>query len=83
MVKKVEEIDGDYDNEEYPLGFTIQDIDISVHMKNAPPSFLPTFHGMRSEDHEIFLFQFEILCRSYGYLPKTQNLRLFPTTLKY
>ncbi len=59
-------MDGDDDNEEYPLGFPIQDTDINVHMKNIPPSFLPNFHGMRSEDPEIFLFEFEILCRSYG-----------------
>lgn len=43
-------MDGDDDNEEDPLGFLIQDTSISVHMKRIPPSFLPNFHGMRSED---------------------------------
>jgi hypothetical protein len=75
-------MDGDDDNEEDPLGFPIQDTDGSVHMKNIPPSFLPKFHGIRSEDPETFLFEFEIVCRSYGYLLKTQKLRLFPATLK-
>ena len=75
-------MDGDDDNEEDPLGFPIQDTDGSVHMKNIPPSFLPKFHGLRTEDLETFLFEFKIICTSYGYQSKTQNLRLFPTTLK-
>ena len=59
-------MDEDDYNEEYPLGFSIQDTDGSVHMKKIPPSFLPKFHGLRSEDLETFLFEFEIVCRSYG-----------------
>ena len=70
-------MDGDDDKEEDPLGFPIQDTDINVHMKKIPPSFIPKFHGLRSEDLETFLFEFEIVCRSYGYLLKTQKLRLF------
>ena len=77
MENNVEEIDGNDDNEEDPLVFSIQDNDINVHMKNIPPSFLPKFHGLRSEDPETFLFEFEIVCRSYGYLLKNQKLRLF------
>ena len=73
---QVEEEDGDYDNEEHPIGFPIQDTDGSVHMKNIPSYFLPKFHGLRSEVPETFLFEFEFLCRSYGYLLKTQKLRL-------
>jgi len=75
-------MDGNDDNEEDPLGFPIQDTDGSVHMKNIHPSFLPNFHGMTLEDPETFLFEFEIVCRSYGYLLNTQKLRLFPATLK-
>ena len=82
MAKNVEEMDGDDDNEEDPLAFPIQDTDVSVHMKNIPPYFLPKFHGLRLEDPETFLFEFEIVCRSYGYLLKTQRLRLFPAILK-
>ena len=75
-------MDGDDDNEEYPLGFPIQDTNINVHMKNIPPYFLPNFHGMRSEDLETFLFEFEIFFRSYGYLLNNKKLRLFPATLE-
>ena len=82
MVKNVEEIDGDDDNEEDPIGFPIQDTDGSVHMKKIPLSFLSKFHGLRSEDSKAFLFEFEIVCKSYGYLLKTQKLILFSATLK-
>ena len=82
MAKNVEEMDGDDENEEDPLGFPIQDTDGSVHMKNIPPSFLPKFNGLRLEDPKTFLFEFEIVCGSYGYLLKTQKLRLFLATLK-
>ena len=49
-------MDGEDDNEEDPLGFLIQDMDINVHMKNIPPSFLPKLHGLRTKDSETFLF---------------------------
>jgi len=75
-------MDGYDENEKDPLIFPIQDTDGSVHMKNIPPYFLPKFHGLRSEDLETFLFEFEILCRSYGYLLNTQKLRLILTKLK-
>ena len=60
-------MEGDDDNEEDPLGFTIQDTDINVHMKKTHPSFPSNFYGMRLEDPEMFLFEFEIIFRSYGY----------------
>ena len=50
-------------------------------MKNIPPYFLPNFHGLRLEDLDTFLFEFEIFCRYYGYLLNTQKLRLFLATL--
>ena len=52
-------------------------------MKNISPSILHNFHGLRSEDPETFLFEFEVLCISYDYLLDTQNLKLFLDTLKY
>lgn len=55
---------------------------MTVTMKNISPSTLPNFHGLRSEDYETFLFEFEVLCRSYDYLDDAQKLKLFPTTLK-
>jgi hypothetical protein len=66
VTNEVEEMDGDDDNEEDPFGFPIQETDINVQMKNIHPSVLPNFKGMRSEDPETFLFEFEIICRSYG-----------------
>ena len=51
-------------------------------MKNIPPSILPNFYGMTSEDPDSFLFEFDILCRTYGYTDDTHKLHLFPTTLK-
>ena len=66
-------MDGDDDNEEDPLGFPIQDTDVSVHMKKIPPYFLSNFHGMRSQDLENFLVEFEIDFRFHGYLLNTQK----------
>ena len=40
-------------------------------MKNIPPSILPNFYGMTSEDPNSFLFEFDILCRTYGYTDDT------------
>ena len=51
-------------------------------MKNIPPSS-PTFYGKSNEDSDTFLFEFDILCRSYNYLQDARKLKLFPATLKY
>ena len=56
-------MDGYHDNEEDLLGFPIEDHDVSVHVKNIPPSFLPKFHGLTSEDLKTILFEFEIISR--------------------
>ena len=47
------------------FGFPIIDEDTNATMKNISPSILPNFHGLKSEDPETFLFEFEILCRYY------------------
>lgn len=65
-----------------PFGFPILDEDTTITTKNISPSIFPNFHGLRSEDPETFLFEFEVLCRSYDYLHDAQKLKLFPTTLK-
>ena len=64
------------------FGFPILDEDTTLTMKNISPSILPNFHGIRSEDPKTFLFEFEVLCRSYDYLHDAQKLKLFPATLK-
>ena len=47
-------------------------------MQCVPPSILPNFHGLENEDPDVFLFQFEVLCRGYD----VQNLKRYPLTLK-
>ena len=72
------------DNTEQEVTFRFPFLDLTrdVAMKNIPPSALPYFHGMSTEDPDSFLFEFDILCRSYNYVNDAQKLKLFPTTLK-
>ena len=67
---------------ETTFGFPILDLARNVNMKNIPASSLPTFYGKSTEDPDTFLFEFDILCRSYNYLQDAQKLKLFPATLK-
>ena len=62
--------------------FPILDLMLNVNMKNIPPSVLPNFIGMVIEDSNDFLFEFDILCRSYNYVDDAQKFKLFPATLK-
>ena len=64
------------------FGFPILDEETNTTMKNISPSVLPNFYGIRTEDPETFLFEFEVLCRTYDYLQDAQKLKLFPSTLK-
>ena len=70
------------EDEEQTFGFPILDLAQNTNMKNINPSILPTFHGMSTEDPDAFLFEFDILCRSYNYIKDGQKLKLFPATLK-
>eukprot|EP00253_Pinus_taeda_P016362 PITA_16362 len=74
------------EEEESTFKFPIQEPgenhDEEIKMKNIPPSVLPNFYGMASEDPDSFLFEFDIVCRTYGYTDDAHRLRLFPTTLK-
>lgn len=65
-----------------PFGFPILDEDTTLKMKNISPSILTNFHGKRNEYPEAFLFEFEVLCKSYDYLRDDKELKLFPATLK-
>jgi hypothetical protein len=76
------EEEGNATNETYTFGFPILNIAIDVSMKNIPFSSLPHFHGMSTENPDSFLFEFDILCRSYNYIDNAQTLKLFPATLK-
>ena len=51
-------------------------------MKNISPSILPNFHGKSTKDPDEFLFEFDILYRSYDYISSEQKLKLFHATLK-
>lgn len=64
------------------FGFPIVDEESRTTMKNISPSVLPNFYGLRSEDPETFLFEFEVVCRTYDYIEDSQKLKLFPSTLK-
>jgi hypothetical protein len=76
------EEEGNVATETETFGFPILDISRNVSMKNIPLSSLPTFRGMSTEDLDLFLFEFDILCRSYNYSDDAQKLKLFPSTMK-
>jgi len=58
------------------------DKETNATMKNISPSVLPNFYGLKSEYPGTFLFEFEVLCRTYDYLEDSQKLKLFPSTVK-
>ena len=76
-----EEGEGENQTED-TFGFPILDTIHNVTMKNFPPSCLPTFYGKINEDPNTFLFEFDILCRSYNYLQDAHKLKLFSAALK-
>ena len=61
------------DKLEINFGFPILDVTPNLNMKNIPPSILPHFHGLVTEDPDSFLFEFDILCRSYNYINDAQK----------
>ena len=57
------------DEEEEPMElftFPISLFQVDARMKNINPANLPNFHGLTSKDPHIFLFEFEVICRSFG-----------------
>jgi hypothetical protein len=81
-ISRMAEEEGNSATETETFGFPILDISRNTSMKNIPLSSLPTFRGMSTEDPYLFLFKFDILCRSYNYSDDAQKLNLFPTTMK-
>lgn len=51
-------------------------------MKNIPLSSLLSFQGTTVEDPDTFLFEFDVLCRSYDYVSDAQKMNLFHSILK-
>jgi hypothetical protein len=82
MAEEEEWIVDEEQEDEQTFGFPILDRAPNVSMKNINPSILPTFHGMSTKDLDAFLFEFDILCRSYNYIDDAQKLKLFIATLK-
>jgi hypothetical protein len=76
------EEEGNASTETETFGFPILDISRNISMKNIPLSSLPIFTGMSTEDPDLFLFKFDILCRSYNHADDAQKLKLFPATMK-
>ena len=64
------------------LQFPIQQPEGIAPMKNISPSVLPRFYGKEEKDPDEFIFEFDILCRSYDYTTNAQKTKLFPATLK-
>ena len=77
MADQGDHLEGTGDNQvsegKYIFVFPIVDPDIVSQMKNIPPSGLPHFHGKVHEDPDSFLFEFDILCRSYDYATEAQK----------
>ena len=67
MVEEEERIVDEEQDDKQTFGFPILDREPNVVMKNINPSILPSFHGMSIKDLDAFLFEFDILCRSYNY----------------
>jgi hypothetical protein len=82
LLEDMAEEEGNIANEIETFRFPILDIAKDIAMKNIPLSSLPHFRGMSTEDPDSFLFEFDILCRSYNYTDNAQKLKLFPATLK-
>ena len=51
-------------------------------MNNISHLVLPHVHGNSTDGLVEFLFEFDILCRSYDYTSHDQKLKKFPSTLK-
>jgi hypothetical protein len=81
-ISRIEKEEGNATTKTETFGFPILDISRNISMKNIPLSSLPTFIGMSTEDLDLFLFEFDILCRSYNYSDDAQKLNLFPAKIK-
>jgi hypothetical protein len=81
-ISRMEKEEGNATTETKTFGFPILDISRNISKKNISLSSLYTFRDMSTEDPDLFLFKFDILCRSYNYSDDAQKLNLFPATMK-
>jgi hypothetical protein len=77
-----EEVIGNNHEEIVTFEFPNRDHSGTTQMNNIPPSTLPNFHGLASEDPDALLFEFDVIFRRYYYSTTTHKLKLFPSTLK-
>jgi hypothetical protein len=73
LFRDMEVEEGNENNEIETFWFPILEITRYVSMKSIPLSSLPHFHGMSTKDPDSFLFEFDILCRSYNYTNSAQK----------
>ena len=75
-------MEGKKDEKVVTFEFPIRDLGRVAPTKSIPPHVLPNFNGLENEYPDVFLFQFEVLCRGYGYCANDQKLNVFSLTLK-
>ena len=78
----LDEHEGENEETILTLEFPIRTTPGNYPMKNIMLSTRPNFHGMSSEDLDEFLFEFDILYRSYDYVSDIQKIKVFLGTLK-
>ena len=62
--------------------FPIRDFDDQSPLQNINPLAFPKFLGLSSKDLDTFIFEFEVVCRTYDYFIDAKKLRFSPSTLK-
>jgi len=73
---------GIFKEETSTFRFPIRGSNEGTKMNNIPHSTLPNFHGLSKEDLDTFVFEFDVLCKSYDYVSDAHKLKLFLATLK-
>lgn len=75
-------MDAREDDASSTFNFPIQGGTIEIKIKNIPLLVIPTFIGNHTDELDIFIFEFDVLCCIYDYGTDAINLKLFPSTLK-
>ena len=70
------------ENGEEVFEFLIKESNEKTKMKNINHISRPNFHGLTIKDPQTFLFEFEVVCRTYDYTLDARKLKLFPSSLK-
>ena len=68
-------MEGEKYEEVVTFEFPIRDSRGVAPTKRIPPHALPNFHSLENRDPDVFLFQFEVLCRGYGYCANHTNVQ--------